>query len=111
MPLPEARLPTVTATRRDPSMLRTLLMFALLLLVGLAHAAGDPERHGADGGGACPVDADAPVQAENAGPPAATEAAKRSGGAVDRPQATGGSGAESTRARLRWHSFVPGMFR
>lgn len=92
-------------------MLRTLLMFALLLLVGLAHAAGDPARHSADGGGACPSDAEAAVQPEDAAPPAAAAATKRSGGAVDRPQASGGSGGESTRARLRWHSFVPGMFR
>lgn len=90
-------------------MLRTLLTFSLLLLVGLAHAAGDPARLSADGGG-CPVDADAAAEAEVA-TPATADAGTRSGPAAARPQATGRSGGESTRARLRWHSFVPGMFR
>lgn len=102
--------------RADPShhiaASRSLLLFGLLALAGAAHAAGDPMHHSA--GGSCPSGStDAPVDeaADEARPGPTSQRADDTAAAPAVARSRSGGGGERARSRLRWHSFVPGMFK
>lgn len=84
-----------------------LLFIASLALAGIAHAAAEPARHSADGSG-CPEEAAAAPDEAATAPPGPTRQADAPGKATagSRPSAS-----EHGRVRLRWHAFVPGMFK
>lgn len=83
-------------------------VFVCLLFACLSAAVAAREiRHGAAAGGSCadPATAAAQVRADTSPARAADMPARE---AKPRPAVSSGSGPRPT---LRWHSFLPGMFR
>lgn len=91
-------------------MSRTLL-FAAFLLAATAVQAVAPARESANGGGGiCP---EAEAQAVASSDEAAAEPAPQAGVPAATPPRTAAKSSAIARPRngVRWHSFVPGMFK
>ena len=92
-------------------MLRTLILLLSLALASLVHA-GTPSAASANGGAACPpeaAEANGDAAAAATGMTSAATSSPAGPAATARPSAN--SAGERTRTRLRWHAFVPGMFK